>query len=219
MMTRFKTELKNRIQDWKMRHSLAHSFEPSQAQFSLAKKSFLQSVHEEFGLSFRKTRWVHYSLAIIIGILIVNGSAVIFADTRDVPPESPLYTYKRVGEDIRVVLAPKEKKAEVEASITARRGRELKAVVAELASSTPQEKDHEDKEQKVKKLKEDIKHDLKNIDDSVKALKPETQNIKKSVVCSNLKDLEDEDTGSLINTLCPNSQHQHDKVNRKNHRD
>jgi hypothetical protein len=119
--------------------------EPTTSQKKKAKHVFMAEVHSIFdhspslshtkkspyfsGVSFFTSHsWVKYTAFILVGILVLNGGAVLYADTTNVPITHPLYQYKRVAEYVQLTVASEDKKPELEAKIAERRTQEIRHV-------------------------------------------------------------------------------------------
>jgi hypothetical protein len=88
---------------------------------------FLEEIQKQFPALHRSGYgWTQYAFAIIAGIIILNGGAVIYADTTDVSTSHPLYSYKLLAEEVRVKTASPEKQPEIEVQIAERRIKELR---------------------------------------------------------------------------------------------
>lgn len=70
-----------------------------------------------------------FAMKISVGALavaaIVLGSASVYADTANVPADSPLYALKRLGESVQLAVAPPAAQADLQASLAARRANEV----------------------------------------------------------------------------------------------
>lgn len=77
------------------------------------------------------------ALASVLAIAaVVLGSASVYADTRNVPVNDPLYPLKRLNESVRLAVAPPQEKPQLQASFVARRVSELNDLEEKDPSST-----------------------------------------------------------------------------------
>jgi hypothetical protein len=180
------------FKDLLMRFKFSRVFHPTRDGRRKAKAAYMATVRKELGTNaVGIPRFKFVAFAAVVAILLLNGGAVIYADTQDVSPESPLYAYKRVGEEIRLSIAPAEKKVEVQAEITERRSQELERIVVAkvLNQKTKSEKESHKEDATIKKLQDDIKKNVEKIDVSVKKLSKEKSSTKKAAACAHLKTL------------------------------
>ncbi|HZQ45922.1 MAG TPA: DUF5667 domain-containing protein [Verrucomicrobiae bacterium] len=78
-----------------------------------------------------------------VRVLLAGGALVAvlmgvsaYADTANVPADSPLYPLKRLSENVRVALAAPEGKAELQVSLASRRAAEIEDISARKPTST-----------------------------------------------------------------------------------
>jgi hypothetical protein len=116
-----------------IKRSLRRGLSPSREEVEKAHALFMAEIEKRFPLSEQHSSsgWFHYALAALAGIFILNGGAVIYADTADVAATHPLYTYKRVAEEVKVRTATSAKRPEVEIKIAERRIKEMKFINAQ----------------------------------------------------------------------------------------
>ncbi len=77
------------------------------------------------------------AFAIVLGIAAVAlGGATVYADTRDVSADSPLYPLKRLGESVQLALTVPAVQPQFEASLAARRANEITDLAERHPSST-----------------------------------------------------------------------------------
>jgi len=139
--------MKNVITEMKLRAKFARVFKISPAAQEKAKQVFLNTLTETVGIKNIKPiispyrTWARYAIAVIIGVVILNSGAVIYANTANVAPDHPLYSYKRIAEEIELTVTPFEKKAEVEIKLAERRKAELELVVKNKKAQKEKQED------------------------------------------------------------------------------
>ena len=73
----------------------------------------------------------------ILAVLCIATGVSVYADTANVPVTSPLYPWKRLGENVQLALtASAEQKAQLQATFAVRRAEELQTLAAVHPSST-----------------------------------------------------------------------------------
>ncbi len=73
----------------------------------------------------------------IVAVLCVATGFSVYADTANVPVTSPLYPWKRLGENVQLAFAASaEQKAQLQATFAVRRAQELQTLTATHPSST-----------------------------------------------------------------------------------
>lgn len=78
-------------------------------------------------------KFFKYSLVFAV-IVALNGALVAFAEGSNVSPTHPLYSFKRLGENVTLVLAPAAKRPYLHQKFAERRLEEMKEMLS--ASST-----------------------------------------------------------------------------------
>lgn len=77
------------------------------------------------------------ALAIVLAVVVVTlGGTSVYADTANVPAESPLYPLKRLGETVQLALTLSDAKPQLEASFAARRAAEITDLETQHPTST-----------------------------------------------------------------------------------
>lgn len=69
--------------------------------------------------------FLKYTLATVFVVIFLSGGLVIYADSKNVDINNPLYGFKKTGEKVRLVIAPKERKPIVNHQIAQRRLEEM----------------------------------------------------------------------------------------------
>ncbi len=115
------------------------NFSPSPAFNDDAKRKFLAAFDARHPAP-RPASWLAIMarvLAAALAIIAIGaGGATVYADAANVPADSPLYPFKRLGESIQLAAAPSEEHAALEASFAARRVAELNDLEQRHPTST-----------------------------------------------------------------------------------
>ncbi|MCX6765031.1 MAG: hypothetical protein NT148_00635, partial [Candidatus Nealsonbacteria bacterium] len=69
-----------------------------------------------------------YSLVAIFILIFLSGGLVIYADSNNVSVSNPLYGFKKTGEKVRLMMAPKDKRPIIDHQIAERRINEMHGV-------------------------------------------------------------------------------------------
>jgi hypothetical protein len=77
------------------------------------------------GTIFTFKPFLKYALATVFIVMFLGSGLVIYADTKNVDVNNPLYGFKKTGEKVRLVIAPKERKPIVNHQIAERRVEEM----------------------------------------------------------------------------------------------
>ncbi len=123
--------------DKTMKNDLKKIVYPSEQFTQKAKGRFLATFDAKHGTrpqpaGHRMTAWA--KAFIVIGALAaVMVSVSAYADTANVAADNPLYPFKRLSENVRLALTPKNEQAQVEASLAVRRANEI----ADLSTRKP----------------------------------------------------------------------------------
>jgi hypothetical protein len=87
----------------------------------------------------KTTPWMTVFLKLSIAgmtVLGIAGGVSVYADTTNVSATSPLYSLKRMSENIHLAVTPPPQKAQLQATFAVRRGNEIEALQAQNPSST-----------------------------------------------------------------------------------
>lgn len=107
-------------------------FEPGKDFSKKSKALFTAKLQEKYGTkNFIYKRAYSYVLTAFLGLFILGGGAAAFAEKENVNPDHPLYTLKRLAENIQVKVAAKEKKPVLHNKFAQRRLEEVKTVKEE----------------------------------------------------------------------------------------
>lgn len=68
---------------------------------------------------------LRYAMLVIVFMLMLHGGAVVLADSENVALTHPLYPYKRLGEDLRLSIAPVASRAALRSKFAERRLEEM----------------------------------------------------------------------------------------------
>lgn len=105
--------------------------------YTLMDRAFFRSARESFAELARQRAGARtvvardhdlrfrYATVALIAVISLTSGLSVFADKNDVSPESPLYNFKRLGEEVRVAVAPSEKKIELREEYVERRVKEI----------------------------------------------------------------------------------------------
>ena len=113
---------------------------PDAAFIQNTKVKFLAAFDARYG-----TRESASKSAFMIGFRIAAGalavfaivaSASVYADTRNVPPDSALYSFKRLGESMQLIFASQVEKPQLQANFAVRRADEITELQTREPSST-----------------------------------------------------------------------------------
>ncbi len=185
------------IQDKYISRNLRKSVAPSRTETDQARNIFMKEVHTQF--PFQHTRphfsWKFYTSFAVIALIILNSTALIYADTTNVPVDHPLYTFKRVAEEVRGFTSSPSQKVKLETEFANRRLQELSTI----STSTPQKKLEHKKD--VENIKQDLEVHLQSLKKKAES-KPEVQKeIKESDMCTRL-DKTNKNIDLEIKTIC-----------------
>jgi len=103
-----------------------------------AKGNFLAAFDAHYG-AVRPTYGFVFAMRAMAVVLVLFGAtagATVYADTQNVPVNSPLYALKRLGETVQLTLASPELRPQLEATFAARRVVEINALEQSHPSST-----------------------------------------------------------------------------------
>ncbi len=124
-------KIKDFIQDKKLSRDLRRSFSATPEDMNGARNLFMAHVRSEFPFSNPQQRfsWKMYTTFAVIALFIgLNGGALIYADSANVPVEHPLYSYKRIAEDVRGFTSTPSQKIKLETQLAERRIQEIKKI-------------------------------------------------------------------------------------------
>lgn len=103
-------------------------FEPARTFKDDARRKFLAAFDARHPGD-RRTFWIttaaRFLAAAAAIVAIVMSGATVYADAANVPAWSPLYPFKRLGENIQIAVAPPSEGASLQASFAARRVEEI----------------------------------------------------------------------------------------------
>jgi hypothetical protein len=223
--------------EWMIKRVLHRGFSPSADEIHKAHAAFMTEFERQFPFTeqVKTSYFYHYALAAIAGIFILNGGAVIYADTVDVSTNHPLYSYKRVAEEVKVRTATASKKPEVEIQIAQRRIKEIKhinaqaAITASTTRATASKTEHSTTSSKTSskaqiKLKQNFKKHIEAIETEVEdGQVSKKDNAKRDILCKKLKSVqvdvvalfEQEDKDEMqqrITKLCTNEIEPHEQL-------
>jgi hypothetical protein len=118
-------KIKNFIQEWTWRRILRRGLSSSKESRENIRQAFLKEVEYHHGT--RKTHhgFAYYAMGVITGVVLINGAALIYADTLDVPVDHPLYNYKIAAEEVKIRTTPAAGRSNVEVKLAERRVKEL----------------------------------------------------------------------------------------------
>lgn len=184
--------------DVKIKFVLKRGFSPTKDEMNKARNLFLVEVEARFPFTEqpKPSRFLQYTLAAIAGVFILNSGAVIYADTYDVPTTHPLYTYKRVAEEVKVLTSTSARQPEIEVKIAQRRVKELKQIQAFMhinASSTAttthstSSKTSESNTKAQLKLQHRLKKHIQSVENNIYNSEVSRQAIKKELICKELE--------------------------------
>lgn len=112
-------------------------FTPSETFAEDAKRKFLAVFDARYPA---KVSWLMFAMrmaaaAIAIAAIVTSG-ATVYADAANVPADSPLYPFKRLGENVQLAVAPQQEDASLQASFAARRVAEINDLQNRKPTST-----------------------------------------------------------------------------------
>lgn len=107
-----------------------------------------------------------YAAGIAAALLFITSSASVYADQTDVSPESPLYPFKKLSENIQLSLASNKGKIALYEKFAERRVKEIEKIDELVGEKSEKETE------RIKEIKEKIKEDFKD-----KVVKIEDKNI------------------------------------------
>lgn len=121
------------LKNLKYKALLKKHFEPRKEFSKQAKILFIKELQEKYGVnrSFRYKRAYSYVLTAFLGLFILGAGAAVFAEKENVNPNHPLYTLKRLAENIQVKVTSEEKKPMLYNKFAKRRLQEVKTVKEE----------------------------------------------------------------------------------------
>ncbi len=195
------------IQDKKISRTFKRHFSATQEEMNTTRELFMAHVRSEFPFSNPQSQlsWKMYSAFAVLALFIgLNTGALIYADTANVPVNHPLYTYKRVAEEVRGFTSTPSEKVKLEAQLAERRMQEIERIerseikksdkkesitassTATTTSTTPKKdkiKNLSKKEKELESLKKNLEMHLKALEQSADK-KPDVKNqIEKSDFC------------------------------------
>ncbi len=115
---------------------------PPRKQFTeKAKERFLAAFDAHYGVRGKaevKSRMAGWAKGFIVAgaFVAVMMSVSAYADTANVPADSPLYPLKRLSENVRLALTPTDDQAQLEATLAVRRANEIQDLATRKPSST-----------------------------------------------------------------------------------
>jgi hypothetical protein len=168
--------------EWKIKYTLLRDLSPTHPEIQKAHAAFLVELHKQFP-TLHKSRFglMQYAFAIVAGIIILNGGAIIYADTTDVPTSHPLYSYKLLAEEVRVKTASVETQPEVEVKIAERRVKELGELPKPSASVQKTQK----------QLRQNFKLRIESVQLNLDKESLSKNSRKKAIVCKELSSIND----------------------------
>ncbi len=147
-----------------------------------AKQAFLDEFDRKFAGKpvipyWRRHIW-RYSFLSASAILVINGSAIVFADQANVKASSPLYPFKRASESIRLKLASSEQKPYLRYKFAQRRIEEINDLAAATDNSSAE---------KIKDLSDDFHNQLDGVLDKLD--NGNINKIERSKLCQSAHDI------------------------------
>lgn len=162
------------IKEVQYRRLLKHAFEPRKDFLEHSREVFLSEVAKRrvapyaprFAWHTFGVRALRYSVALSVIALIGTSGLVAYADTTNVGVESPLYPLKRVGEQVRLTVAPANREPELHKELAQRRASEF----AEIESKKRPDDDGDVKtlralEDKENKLRAEFRKSIEEIEE------------------------------------------------------
>ncbi len=131
--------IKFKLSFWRAKRMLASKLKPDPKFLERARRDFLSRLSSR-GIDImvvgrRFNAFVKYS--IVFGIILgLNGALVAFAQGQNIYPTQPLYPYKRLGENVALVLASSQSKPYLHKTFAERRLNEIKSVVSNKPSNS-----------------------------------------------------------------------------------
>lgn len=194
------SKLRKIYTDVKIKFVLKRGFSPTNDEVNKARNLFLAEVEARFPFTEqpRPSRFLQYTLAAIAGVFILNSGAVIYADTYDVPTTHPLYTYKRVAEEVKVRTASKSRQAKFEIEIAERRVKELKHIqgmyttgtstnTIGLATSSKASTSKNGSTRAQIKIQSNLRKHIEAVEKQFERESHTNQTVRKDIVCKELK--------------------------------
>lgn len=162
------------IKEIRYRRLLKRSFEPRAEFLETSRMAFLDAVAKRrvapltsytawhtFGM-----RGLRYGAAFASIAIMSTSGLVAYADYRNVPVESPLYSLKRVGEQIRLVTTPTIRESEIYQELAHRRADEFVTMESKRILATSNSDELSQKEQKKEnKLRKDFRKNVEKIEE------------------------------------------------------
>lgn len=132
--------IKNKIEEGRIKKSITRLFNPEGKFIKETRILFLNELSKKYGvraelvsarplLSYIKV--LRVGVAAVFILLFSASGLVAYADKSNVGPNAFLYEFKRIGEDVQITIAPKEKKYELYQEFAQRRLNEIKQVIEE----------------------------------------------------------------------------------------
>ncbi len=123
-----------KIEEYRCKKSLKRYCEPSEEFLCETKKLFLDKIAPE-GLA-KKARFswfnlpevLKYGLASFFSLIFLGSGAAVYADKTNVDYSHPLYSFKRLAESVRIIMAPQEQIAILHNEFAQRRFDEMKII-------------------------------------------------------------------------------------------
>jgi len=105
-------------------------FSPSREFSERAKERFLVAFDARYpSVVLARAPWFVFAMKASVGVIavvaVLLGSASVYADTKNVPADNPLYPLKRFNETVQLAVAPAGNQAQLHAAFAARRVAEL----------------------------------------------------------------------------------------------
>ena len=182
--------------EWKIRYQLHKYLRPDRGFLIDARQKFIENIPERKPLSFWNIQRV--AISVLIVLVIINGTAIVYAQKADVGPKNFLYGYKRTAENIQTSITPHEEQNLLHQQFASKRLAELKKL-----------KNDDPADENIPQLKNDFKEEVKLMLEDI----PSAASSLRDIRCRAAKEEIDEydnnlETGtqwSRFNKLCKNS--------------
>lgn len=161
--------IRDTIKEVQYRKMLKHLFEPRKEFLERSRGVFLDEVAKRRVAPLApQIRWrsigvksLQYMVVFAIVALVGTSGLVAFADSQNVEATHPLYQFKRIGEQVRLTIAPKQSKHLLHEEFAKRRAEEVRQITAIVQTETDGARDRH--EQQIAKIQHEFKKDIEDI--------------------------------------------------------
>jgi len=177
--------IQNKFFEMKYRRAIRRYLKPDEDFLKNLKKLFLEQLAQEQVVTNRPisriylhNRVFYYAASCLFVLLIVGSGTFVFAEKQNVNALHPFYPLKRLGETIKLELAPQEQKAELHDAYAGRRLDEIKQLTTEKIvtedEDIPNEKAEAKRQQVIENLNNDFNQEIDKVFKEIDVEKPKT---------------------------------------------